>query len=160
MVAEESAKRRDDIARGRELAGILTRLDRLRHVHENLAELGTADLRILWLLRERQPSTLAEIAAELKLEQSTVNRQVNAAFAAELLSRERREPGGPYVFTPTQTGREAFERDVTASLGAYESALAAMGDADAEWFLRLARRFLDDYSAVVADDDRHSGAQS
>lgn len=137
-------------ASSRQLAGILTHLDQHRRVQQHQAELGVADLRILWLLRDRRPSTLAEIGEELRLEQSTVNRQVNAAVAAELLARERREPGGPYVFTPTERGRAAYDRDVTAGLGVYETALSALGDDDAREFLRLMATFVDEYGAAVS----------
>ncbi|QPZ38612.1 MarR family winged helix-turn-helix transcriptional regulator [Paramicrobacterium chengjingii] len=142
---------RGDRASGaRRLAGILTRLDLHRRHQEHQAELGVADLRILWMFTDRKPRTLADIASALRLEQSTVNRQVNAAFADGLLTRERSSAGAAYEFSPTSEGLAAFERDVTASLGAYESALAALGDAEASQFLDLMQRFLDEYGAVVA----------
>ena len=42
-------------------------------------------MRLLWLLVESGPQTLAEVTSALGLERSTVNRQVNAAVAAGLL---------------------------------------------------------------------------
>lgn len=111
--------------------------------------LGTADLRLLWLFADSRARTLKEIASELQLEQSTVNRQVNAALGSGLLERMRRRGGAAYEFDRTAEGRRAFERDTGNSLGAYAAALDAMGDRDAETFLELAQTFLDHYRSEV-----------
>lgn len=111
--------------------------------------LGAADLRILWLFTDGRARTMREIADELHLEQSTVNRQVNAAVDVKLLERSRPDGGGAYVFMRTPGGRVAFEADVALSLGGYRAALEAMGDAEASEFLRLLDRFTLAYGDVA-----------
>ncbi|MGO2996009.1 MULTISPECIES: MarR family winged helix-turn-helix transcriptional regulator [Brachybacterium] len=135
--------------RGRRLAGMFWRLDRYRRAHEQAMALGTADLRILWLFSDNAPRTLKEVAHELGLEQSTVNRQVNGAVAEGLLARDR-EPGeSAYRFSRTDAGRDAFEADVAISLGGYGAALEDLGDADAATFLLLMDRYLAAYGAAA-----------
>lgn len=114
--------------------------------------LGTADLRLLWLFADGRHRTLKEIAAELQLEQSTVNRQVNAAMVSGLLTRMRRKGSAAYEFDRTLDGRRVFEEDTGKSLGAYAAALDAMGD-DAEAFLELAQDFLRHYRREVDSPD-------
>lgn len=111
--------------------------------------LGTAALRLLWLFADGRARTLKEIAAELSLEQSTVNRQVNAALDSGLLERMRRSGGNAYEFDRTAEGRRVFEEDTGRSLGAYATALEAMGDDDAERLLQLAERFVEHYRREV-----------
>lgn len=139
----------EDAPRERRLAALLSRLDRQRHVQEATMRLGTADLRLLWLFADGRARALKEIAAELQLEQSTVNRQVNAALGSGLLERMRRRGGVAYEFDRTEEGRRVFEEDTDRSLGAYAAALDAMGDRDAEKFLGLAQTFLDHYRRQV-----------
>lgn len=133
----------------RRLASLFNRLDTQRRALEGMLALKTADLRLLWLFADGHARTLREVADELGLEQSTVNRQVNAALGAGLLERSRREGGPSYQFLRTQAGREAFERDAGLSLGAYATALGEMGDDDAEEFLALAERFLGHFADAV-----------
>ncbi|UVE95836.1 MarR family winged helix-turn-helix transcriptional regulator [Dietzia sp. B32] len=147
-----SAKVRWSDGRGpaeRQLAALFGQLDRQRRALEGAMRLGTADLRLLWLFSDGHARTLKEIAAELGLEQSTVNRQVNAALGSGLLVRSRRPGGSAYEFDRTEEGRRAFEDDAGISLGAYAAALEAMGPADAEKFLALAREFLDHFRGEV-----------
>lgn len=136
----------------RRLAAVLSRLDSQRRVQESQMRLGTADLRLLWLFADGRHRTLKEIAAELQLEQSTVNRQVNAALASGLLTRMRRRGSAAYEFDRTSDGRRVFEEDTGKSLGAYAAALDAMGD-DAEAFLALAQDFLGHYRREVDSTD-------
>ncbi|GAA1489843.1 MarR family winged helix-turn-helix transcriptional regulator [Brachybacterium sacelli] len=137
--------------RGRRLAGMFWMLDRHRRDHEQAMSLGTADLRILWLFSDNTPRTLKEVAHELGLEQSTVNRQVNAAVAEGLLGRTREPGDSAYRFARTAAGRDAFEADLAISLGGYEVALEAMGEEDASTFLRLMDRYLGAYGAAVPE---------
>lgn len=142
--APESSSSR---GRGRRLAGMFWKLDRYRRDHEQAMSLGTADLRILWLFSDNVPRTLKEVAHELGLEQSTVNRQVNAAVSEGLLERNREPGASAYRFVRTAAGRDAFEADLAISLGGYENALEAMGEEDATAFLRLLDRYLGAYGA-------------
>lgn len=138
-----------DAPRERRLAALLSRMDRYRRFQEATMRLGTAALRLLWLFADGRARTLKEIAAELSLEQSTVNRQVNAALDSGLLERMRRSGGNAYEFDRTTEGRRVFEEDTGRSLGAYATALEAMGDDDAERLLQLAERFVEHYRREV-----------
>lgn len=114
-------------------------------------DLGIADLRILWLFSDHRARTLKEIAEELHLEQSTVNRQINAALSAGLVQRERRVGSHAYEFSRSAEGERAFESDVAKSLNAFRAGLDAVGD-DAEAFLVGFTRFVDAYAEAVHSD--------
>lgn len=145
------------IDRGRQLAGLYERLDRLRRRHQQGMSLGTADLRILWLFTDGAPRTLKQIAQQLNLEQSTVNRQVNAAVEQGLLEKSRPPGGSAYRILSTPAGRETLEKDVAMSLGGYESALMSLGEADAAVLLELFDRFLHAYAELAPVEERTDG---
>lgn len=134
----------------RRLASALTRLDKERRALEGAQRLGTADLRLLWLLADDRPRTLREIAHELGLEQSTVNRQVNAALGVGLLERTRRAEGSAYEFTRTTHGKQTFGEVSDISMGAYATALHELGEADTELLVALLQRFLEHFRVAVA----------
>lgn len=133
----------------RRIASILSRLDSQRHIQESRMRLGTADLRLLWLLADGQSRTLKEISTELRLEQSTVNRQVNAALGSGLVVRRRRQGEGAYEFERTESGRHIFEEDTGRTLGVYAAALDRMGPDRCESFLDLASEFLENLRLEV-----------
>ncbi|NEE04564.1 MarR family winged helix-turn-helix transcriptional regulator [Phytoactinopolyspora halotolerans] len=134
---------------GRALAGLLIRLDVHRRLVESRSPLGIADARLLWLLADRGPRTLREIADALGLEQSTVNRQVNGALK-EGLVRRIDEPGRPArLIEPTEDGLSALEAATSMVLGTYEAGLAALGDQDVTQFLELLERFVEAYGEAV-----------
>lgn len=143
--AEDGAERepRRDVAR------LLSLLDRHRRLHRQQRALGDADLRILWLFADGRARTLREIADALHLEQSTVNRQVNAAVTEGLLERSREHGGQAYLFQRTAKGYRLFEADVAASLDGYDEALTALGAADAAAFVDLLDRFTESYRVVA-----------
>ncbi len=66
---------------------------------------------ILWVLSDGRPRTLRQLTEELELEQSTVNRQVNAAIKHGYLERFEVEDSLSKLIRPTDAGREAFRRD-------------------------------------------------
>lgn len=134
----------------RRLASALTRLDKERRTQEGAQRLGTADLRLLWLLADERSRTLREIADDLGLEQSTVNRQVNAALGAGLLERTRRPEGSAYEFIRTAHGKQTFDEVSSVSMGAYAAALHELGEADAEHLVTLLQRFLGHFRGAVA----------
>ncbi|WP_228389288.1 MarR family winged helix-turn-helix transcriptional regulator [Cumulibacter manganitolerans] len=156
MNAEVNAGRRretsDTVPRGlppeRELAALVLKMDAARRVVEQNARLGTADMRLLWMLADGRARTLREIGDELCLEQSTVNRQVNAALRAGLLERIRAAEQPAALIAPTAVGRTAFETEVAAILGYFEDGLAALGERRGE-FLALLRGFVDAYDERV-----------
>ncbi|MFI2104431.1 MarR family winged helix-turn-helix transcriptional regulator [Isoptericola sp. NPDC019693] len=146
----DPSPRAADLTPERRVAGLLFRLDLHRRLAEHRSPLGTADGRLLWLLSDGRPRTLREIAEALRLEQSTVNRQVNGALAAGLLHRFT-EPGRPArLHAPTEEGVALFERATDQALAAYGDGLAALGD-DAGMFLDLLDRFAAAYGGAVRE---------
>ncbi|MFT4229117.1 MAG: MarR family transcriptional regulator [Microbacterium sp.] len=140
-----------DVADARRLAGLLSTLDGARRILSQRATLGTADMRLLWLFTGGESYSLRQIAERLGLEQSTVNRQVNAAVAAGLLVKTRGGARGSYSFTSSPMGVREFERTLDATLSVYRSALSALGD-EQERFLALVADFVDAYCGAVAED--------
>lgn len=110
------------------------RWDRTRRGLETRQELGTAEGRLLWLLRD-EPLTLKQIAERSGLEQSTVNRQVNAALTAGLLDRARPADGGAYLISATPAGAAAFQADLGRQLRAHQAAVEAVPPAHRAQFL-------------------------
>jgi len=131
------------------LAGLLAQLDQHRRLAGPRQRLGVAEGRLLWLLIDRGPRTLRQVAADLELEQSTVNRQVNAAIGAGLVRRYR-EPGVPaQLLAPTDEGRAVFGSDVERMLGLYRAGLDELGPKDADQLVALLDRFVAAYGRVV-----------
>ena len=125
----------------RRVAALLWHFDRARRAFEHDATLGVADRRMLWMFSDGEPRTLKQIAEDLRLEQSTVNRQVNAAVAAGLLTRSGDADGRPYRFTIAPHGWEAFAGNVDAAFRVYSRALDALGT--------NGHRFLDDMGVFI-----------
>lgn len=146
----------DDAPSERRLAGTLTRLDRERRTLEAALSLGTADLRLLWLFADGRGRTLREIAGELALEQSTVNRQVNAALGSGLLARSRKPGGTAYEVNRTADGARTFDEVTGISMGAYAEALDALGVDAAEQLIALLQSFLEHFRDAVASATRRS----
>ncbi len=133
-----------------ELARQLLRIDRYRHAMRSLGMLHTADLRLLWLLCSGPPRTLREIGEAFRLEQSTVNRQVNAAIRAGLVERFAESGRTARLVAPTPEGRRRFETDIEQSLRIYRRALTTLGD-DSEQarFLSQLAAFTSSYSEAI-----------
>ena len=138
----------EDVEDSRRLAGLLASLDSARRILEHDAALGTADMRLLWLFTDGEPRTLRRIAEELGLEQSTINRQVNAAVNAGLLVKSRTAGQGSYFFTRSPEGADEFESTLSATLDAYDSILELL-EPDRDRFLTLMTRFVNSYHHVV-----------
>ncbi|MFE5335087.1 MarR family winged helix-turn-helix transcriptional regulator [Isoptericola sp. NPDC056573] len=139
-----------DLPADRRVASLLARLDVYRRLAEHRSAIGVADGRLLWLLSDGRPRTLREIAEALRLEQSTVNRQVNGALAAGLLRRFTEAGRSARLVEPTEEGRARFEEATSQALGAYADGLAALGD-DVDTFLELFARFADAYGDAVRE---------
>ncbi|MBB2893192.1 MarR family transcriptional regulator [Flexivirga oryzae] len=134
---------RQDLAPVQRVAAILHSFDVDRRVVESATSLSAADLRLLWLLSDGRPRTQREISTELNLEQSTVNRQVNAALRAGHL--ERLDAGsGAAQLTATTDGTRRYEEDVEALMGVMGAALAALGS-EQERFLVMLATFVEAY---------------
>ena len=131
------------------LASALARLDRAQRAAESGAELGVADGRLMWLFSDREPRTLRQVSEALGLEQSTVNRQVNAALAAGLLRRSR-EAGQPaHLVDATDEGLERFARDLEQHLGRLAEAVEALPEEAQAHFPALLLTFVDAYAEAI-----------
>ena len=133
------------------LAALLQRLDTLRRVVARRSRLNTADLRLLWLLSDGRARTFREISADLNLEQSTVNRQVNGAARADLVQITEGSPAR--LVGATDQGLAAFEADVDRVLTGYREVLAQMGEERAAALTDLLGEFIDIYQDLVQPDD-------
>lgn len=130
-------------------AAILNQFERHRRLVELRADLGVADQRLMWLFSDAAPRTLREIAEELGLEQSTVNRQVNAALREGLLERSKDSGQPAAVFTATEDGLSRFRRDLDFGLGRFAEGLEAIPPGDRDRFLAQLASFVDAFSAGV-----------
>ena len=148
---------KDDHESGRKIAGAIARFERYRRASVHHDTLGTADLRLLWLMADGQPRTLRDIAHELSLEQSTINRQVNAALTQDIVERSRVEGQAAYVFSASELGIEHLEKHISRTLGGYEKALASMGTARAGQLLGLLEEFVDRYGELNEEDEEIVG---
>ncbi len=116
----------------RELGDELMRLTRRRAQVYPGSRLDTSAFRLLWLLTEGPPRTLRELADELQLDQSTVNRQVNAAIKHGLVERYA-VPGSPSrLLRPTEAGRTAYLHDGGLRAEVYNAVLEELGAARAQ----------------------------
>lgn len=131
------------------LAVALARIDRATRVVEHRATLGTADLRLLWLLANEGACTMKEIATLLTLEQSTVNRQVNAALKNGYVEALQRTGEPARVFGPTHEGLRLLTEDVTRSFDVLESALRVVPADEAGRFVEHLQAFADAYRGLA-----------
>ncbi|MFV0287402.1 MAG: MarR family winged helix-turn-helix transcriptional regulator [Demequina sp.] len=136
----------------RTMAGLLARVERTRHVLEQRVTVGTADMRLLWLLSDGDARTMRQICDALKLEQSTVHRQVANAEKEGFVSRHRAAGSTAWVVTATDTGRAAFERALTSAMAVTGAGLAVLEPDEQEALLDLLGRFLDAYTEAVTGD--------
>lgn len=140
MSAQDSAARR--------LGALLTNFDSARRVLDQRSSLGAADKRLLWLFSDGVSRTLRQIAEQLALEQSTVNRQANVAVDEGLLTKSRRSTREPYRFAASAAGVQEFENTLKTTLEIYRQALTVLGE-DGETFLGLLERYIEAYRQAV-----------
>lgn len=129
----------------RDFAALIASYERHRRVAAQRSPLGPAELRLMWLLSDGVPRTLRDISETLNLEQSTVNRQANAALDHGIVARSRAS-GSRYTFTPTELGSERLELSITSMLEKYRDAFNQMGSADAQQFVSLLGAFVAAYT--------------
>ncbi|WP_204163423.1 MarR family winged helix-turn-helix transcriptional regulator [Nocardioides gilvus] len=125
------------------------RLDRARQLSDAHADLVMAQRRLLWLLMDGEPHTMRDIAEQLQLEQSTVNRQVNAAITAGLLERVKAQGESAHSLTVTEKGLAVFSADVARAARHFEAALGALPDGRAEEYVKLMGVFASAYRDAV-----------
>ncbi len=131
-----------------DLARATARLDRTARVVEGTLHLGTADMRLMWLLADGEPRTMKEISQQLLLEASTVNRQVNAALKSGLVERCDRE-GAARPIRASAEGERQFTEDVTRAMSLMEAGLAAVPPEEVPSFLANLTRFTEAYRAAA-----------
>ena len=127
----------------------MTRLDTMRRRAEARSGLGLAERRLFWLLSDGVPRTMRAISEELLLEQSTVNRQVNAALAAGYLRRVELPGESARGLELTDSGLAGYSEDVTRTLTLYEEATAAVPPDRLAAFVELFEAFVDGYGVAV-----------
>ncbi len=132
----------------RRLGALLTNFDSGRRVLDQRSSLGSADMRLLWLFSDGASRTMRQIAEQLVLEQSTVNRQVNTAVDEGLLTKSRQSTREPYRFAASVAGVREFEKTLEATLEIYRQALEILGE-DGATFLDLLERYIEAYRQAV-----------
>lgn len=133
----------------RGLVDELLRMRRRRNHVDDGAILEASAFAILWLFDDGRARTLRELADELCLEQSTVNRQVNAAIKHGYL--ERFEVAGQVsrLHRPTAAGRSAFEHDGARRARRLEAVFADLAPGTPEGLLRELNAYNDAYDRVA-----------
>jgi DNA-binding MarR family transcriptional regulator len=116
----------------RELGDELMRLTRRGSQYYPGSELDSSAFRVLWLLTEGPPRTLRELADELQLDQSTVNRQVNAAIKNGLVERYAVAASPSRLHRPTAAGRAAYVHDGALRAEVYSRVLDELGTGRAD----------------------------
>lgn len=139
----------DPLAQVSALGDQLLRLQRRRrHVYDGTV-LENSAFRLLWVLADGEPRTLRRLATDLDLEQSTVNRQVNAAIAAGWLERFEVAGSASRLVRPTAAGSEAYRHDGLVRATAIRAALDALGPERAAVLVELLADLNDAWDAAV-----------
>ena len=130
----------------------MTRLDRARQLSDTRADLGMAQRRLLWLLLDGERHTMRDVAERMLLEQSTVNRQVNAAIAAGLIERVKVEGEAAHSLAVTAAGQAAFTADLERNSRLHQAALAVLPADKVDEFLELLMTFASAYRDIIEDE--------
>jgi len=127
----------------RDLGDELMRLTRRRATTYPGSTLDPSAFRLLWLLTEGPARTLRELADELQLDQSTVNRQVNAALNHGLVERYAVVDSASRLVRPTEAGRAAYLHDGKLRAEVYNAVLDELGPERAGALVAELREFND-----------------
>lgn len=111
--------------------------------------LRVAEGRLLRLLQLVGPLPLKDISQRLGLEQSTVNRQVNSAIRAELITRERAMHERADRLHSTLKGRDLLARDTELHQQVYGTALQSIPAESREEFLAHLTQFVETLDTVA-----------
>jgi DNA-binding MarR family transcriptional regulator len=131
----------DDLLRA--LGDEVLRLHGRRHTTMSGTLLESSAFRILWRLDERGPLTQRELAEDLHLEQSTINRQVNSAIRQGLVEREAATGRGASPVRPTPAGQEAYLHDGRLRADLIARAIEDLGEQRARDMVESLRAFND-----------------
>jgi DNA-binding MarR family transcriptional regulator len=135
----------------------MMRLSRRRSMTPPGSRLDASAFRILWLLVEGGPRTLRELAHDLQLERSTVNRQVNAALRHGLVERFAEPGSAGRRLRPTEAGLEAYRRDGAPRAAVFAEVLGELGARRARTLLQDLAAFNDAYDRVQARLESSAG---
>jgi len=133
----------DDDRTLRQLGDELMRLTRRRATTYPGSILDPSAFRLLWLLTEGPARTLRELSDELQLDQSTVNRQVNAALNHGLVERYAVADNASRLVRPTEAGRAAYLHDGALRAEVYHAVLDELGAERAGALVAELREFND-----------------
>lgn len=137
-----------------ELGDELLRLQRHRATVYDGVQLESSAFRLLWALADGEPRTLRQLAQHLDLEQSTINRQANAAIDAGLLERFEVEGRASRLLRPTPAGRAAYEHDGLIRAARYHRVLDLLGAERARSLVEHLTAFNDAWDTALAAEGR------
>jgi DNA-binding MarR family transcriptional regulator len=132
------------------LADQLLRLQRRRRTVVEGTLLEDSAFRILWILADGIPRTLRTLASELDLEQSTINRQVNAAIAGGYLERFAVDGSASRMVRPTADGEAAYQHDGLIRAAVISAVLADLGPERSRTLIDALHAFNDTWDTVSA----------
>ncbi len=138
----------------RDLAEEFLRMTRRRSHVDPDSILEVSAFNLLWILSDGKPRTLRQLTDAMQLEQSTVNRQVNAAIKHGHLERFDVAGSISKQVRPTRAGLDAFEHDGLLRARRLERVLSDMGPGSPEALFRQLHAFNNAYDRTLADDDR------
>ena len=136
------------------LGGELLRLQRRRTTVYAGVVLDNSAFRLLWVLSDGVPRTLRELAEALDLEQSTVNRQVNAALSAGYLERFAVPTSTSKLVRPSAAGEQAYDHDGRIRAALISRALAELGGPRASRLIEDLQAFNDAWDRALGTTPR------
>lgn len=139
----------------RDLAEEFLRMARRRSHVDPDSILEVSAFSLLWILSDGRPRTLRQLTDAMQLEQSTVNRQVNAAIKHGYLERFDVAGSISKQVRPTRAGLDAFEHDGLLRARRLERVLSDMGPGSPAALFRQLHAFNNAYDRTLADDDRN-----
>ncbi len=142
----------------RDIVEELSRFLRRKSEHPAESVLESSAFAILLVLSDGRARTLRELTDELDLEQSTVNRQVNAAIKLGYLERFDVEGSTSRLIRPTGSGRAAFTHDGMLRVSRLKQVFADLDPGTPEVLLRELRAFNEAYDRTLRAEQR--GARS
>ncbi|MGC5248601.1 MarR family transcriptional regulator [Gordonia sp. DT219] len=138
----------------RDIVEELSRFHRRKSEHHADAVLEASAFAILLVLSDDRARTLRELTDELDLEQSTVNRQVNAAIKHGHLERFEVEGSLSRLIRPTEYGRDAFVHDGMLRVGRLKQVFADLTPGTPDALLRELRAFNEAYDRTLRAERR------
>ncbi|MEP9394998.1 MarR family winged helix-turn-helix transcriptional regulator [Gordonia sp. VNK1] len=141
----------------RDLVEELSRLHRRKGQYHVDSILEGSAFAILLVLSDGRPRTLRNLAEDLDLEQSTVNRQVNAAIKLGYLERFDVEGSLSRMVRPTDAGQTAFHHDGMLRVRRLERVFADLAPGEPDVLLRELQAFNEAYDRALRAETRADG---